>query len=100
MVSLSNHEWLPFDKLRANGFCSLSDLKSQSETFEFLLKFGKSSYRRVTPVKTGAVSSTLLVPGFRRDDIWIPVPVPDPGSVPAPDLIRGPGQAPIRLSPE
>jgi len=58
------------------------------------------SYRRVTPVKTGAVSSTLLVPGFRRDDIWIPVPVPDPGSVPAPDLIRGPGQAPIRLSPE
>jgi hypothetical protein len=41
------------------------------ETFEFLLKFGKSSYRRKP------VSSFLLVPGFRRDDVWTPAPVPD-----------------------
>ena len=46
--------------------------------FEFLLKRSKSSFRDVTPVKTGAESSVSLVPGFRRDDVWTPAPVPDP----------------------
>jgi len=32
----------------------------------------KSSPRRVTPVKTGAGSGALLVPDFRRDDVWMP----------------------------
>jgi len=43
---------------------------SYYETFEFLLKFGKSSCRRVTPVKTGAVSSYFKM-------FWTPAPVPD-----------------------
>jgi hypothetical protein len=40
-------------------------------------KSPSASFRRVTPVKTGAESSVLLVPGFRRDDVWTPAPVPD-----------------------
>jgi L-seryl-tRNA(Ser) seleniumtransferase len=43
VVSLSNHEWLPFDKLRANGFCSsyfFTDPKEyfMDETRKTLLK--------------------------------------------------------------
>ena len=50
MVSLSNHEWLPFDKLKANGFYSsylftgpASDELVKSRNMVFF----------VIPVKTG-----------------------------------------------